>query len=155
MAREGFRFRCHLLGSGPLRPDLERQVAELGLRDTVLFHGPKPHDELPDWFRAADLFVLPSRSEGVPGVLMEAMACGTPFVASRVGGVPEVAELGDGALVPPGDVDQMATAIREVLSRPPTALAAHRGGTTFEQSAVRLAECLEGIALRRPELVAA
>ena len=49
----------------------------------------------------------------------------------------------------------MATAIREVLSRPPTALAAHRGGTTFEQSAVRLAECLEGIALRRPELVAA
>jgi glycosyltransferase involved in cell wall biosynthesis len=147
----GFRFRCHVVGSGPLRPDLERQADQLGLKDTVLFHGPKPHDELPDWYRAADLFILPSRSEGVPGVLMEAMACGTPFVASRVGGVPEVADLGDGELVSAGDVDRMATAIRDVLSRPPTGTARPMS-TTFEHSAARLAECLEDIADRSPAL---
>src|SRR5262245_59046009 len=77
LTRNGFRFRCHLVGSGPLRSELEGQAAALGLQGIVVFHGPKPHDEIPDWFRAADAFVLPSRSEGVPGVLVEAMACGT------------------------------------------------------------------------------
>ena len=73
--------------------------------------GAKPHRELPAWFRAADVVALPSRSEGVPNVLQEAAACGTRFVASRVGGVPEIAGLGDGRLVESGNAEELAGAM--------------------------------------------
>jgi glycosyltransferase involved in cell wall biosynthesis len=113
-------FSCTfcLIGQGPLRAALERQAAETGVSSRAHFLGPRPHGELPDWYRAADLFVLPSRSEGVPTVLLEAAACGTPFVASRVGGVPEIAHLGANRLVPPGSPAELARAILEVLEAP-------------------------------------
>src|SRR5262249_51981196 len=80
--------------------------------------GVVPHDRLPDWYRAADLTVLPSHSEGVPNVLREALACGTPFVASRVGGIPELAGEPWGRLVRPGDaadlVDGLARSLAEL-----------------------------------------
>ena len=116
LVREGVRFRCFLIGQGPLRPALQREVSRLGLGETVTLLGPRPHDQLPDWFRAATVFVLPSRSEGVPIVLLEALACGTPFVASRVGGVPEISHLGPSRLVPPQDAEALAEALREGLS---------------------------------------
>ncbi|MBX9627260.1 MAG: glycosyltransferase [Gemmataceae bacterium] len=115
------RWVLHLIGSGPLRGELEARAAALGVADRVRFHGPRPHAELPDWFRAADLFVLASRSEGVPNVLLEAAGCGTPFVATAVGGVPEVAHLGAGVLIPPDDPNRLAAGIVEVLDRPPPA----------------------------------
>src|SRR5262249_60620041 len=111
LVQTGLRFQCLLIGQGPLREQLERQVSQLGLAETVRFLGSKPHADLPPWYRAADLVVLPSRSEGVPNVLLEAAACGTPFVASRVGGIPEIAHLGLSQLVPSGDVDALAGAI--------------------------------------------
>ena len=64
------------------------------------------------------MLVLPSHSEGVPSVLIEAAACGTPYVASRVGGIPEVAHHGRGRLVPPGDPRALAGAIREAIDGP-------------------------------------
>lgn len=115
------RWVLHLIGSGPLRAGLEARAAALGIADRVRFHGPKPHGELPRWFRAADLFVLASRSEGVPNVLLEAAGCGTPFVATEVGGVPEVAHLGAARLVPPENAERLAAALVEVLDRPPPA----------------------------------
>jgi len=96
----GFDFELDLIGQGPLRETLEKQVRRLGMSH-FRFRGALPQAELPDWYRAADVFVLPSRSEGVPNVLLEAMACRTPFVASRVGGIPEVAVPEVGRLVPP------------------------------------------------------
>jgi glycosyltransferase involved in cell wall biosynthesis len=75
-------------------------------------------DTLPDWYRAADVFVLPSYSEGVPNVLLEASACGLPYVASNVGGIPEIAGRGHGLLVPSGDVESLAAAMRKTLSQP-------------------------------------
>ncbi|HEV3447060.1 MAG TPA: glycosyltransferase, partial [Gemmataceae bacterium] len=102
------KFQCLLIGEGPLRPQLERQARRCGLAERVRFVGPVANDSLPDWYRAADVLVLPSHSEGVPNVLLEAAACGTPWVASRVGGVPEIAHLGVTRLVLPGDPDLLA-----------------------------------------------
>jgi glycosyltransferase involved in cell wall biosynthesis len=112
LARAGNPFTCHLIGQGPLRAGLEREIARLGLEERIRFQGPRPHDQLPDWFRAANVFVLPSRSEGLPTVLLEALACGTRFVASRVGGIPELAHLGPSRLVRPNDPGKLAEAIR-------------------------------------------
>ncbi len=107
-----------VVGHGPLRPALEAQAAKLGLADRVRFIGPVPHDQLPDWYRAADVFVLPSRSEGVPNVLLEASACGVPWVASRVGGISEIAHLGASRLTPPEDPTALAAAIQDFLTAP-------------------------------------
>ncbi len=117
--RENFAVRVVVVGGGPLRAKLEQQAAALGLVERVRFTGPLPQDTLPDWYRAADLFVLPSHSEGVPNVLLEASACGTPWVASRVGGIPEIAHLGVSRLVPPNTPTELAAAIRQSLSAPP------------------------------------
>jgi glycosyltransferase involved in cell wall biosynthesis len=118
LAREGKTFRCFLIGQGPLRPALEEQIAHAGLQDVVTLVGAVEHARLHVWFRAADLFVLPSYSEGVPCVLLEAAACRTPYVASRVGGIPEIAHLNEGRLVPPGNVAALADAMGEMLSNP-------------------------------------
>lgn len=112
----GVQFVCQLVGQGPLQTDLERRIVALGLQESVRLMGPKPHSQLPDWFRAADALVLPSRSEGVPNVLMEAAACGVPFIATRVGGVPEVAHLGRGELVQPCDPGALAAAMQKILT---------------------------------------
>lgn len=107
-------FQCAVVGGGPLERELQREVNDLGLGDRVRLVGARPLSELATWYRASSLLVLPSRSEGIPNVLLEAMACGTPFIASRVGGVPEIA--GEGALVAPEDPAALAGKIREVLS---------------------------------------
>ena len=108
-----------IIGAGPLRGTLEKQAAELGLAEQVRFVGSIPQTELPQWYRAADVFVLPSRSEGVPNVLLEASACDTPWIASNVGGIHEIAGRGRSRLVPPNDPTALATAIAEVLTTPP------------------------------------
>ncbi len=78
--------------------------------------GSVAHDELADYYRSADVTVLPSLSEGVPNVLLESIACGTPFVASNVGGISEIATAGVDRLVPAGDVKALAAAIRDQLA---------------------------------------
>ena len=88
-----------------------------GLSTYVTFVGPKTHDELPDWYRAADLTVLPSRSEGLPNVLRESLACGTPFVASDVGGIREIADRSSSLLVSSEDPASLADAIAQGLDR--------------------------------------
>jgi glycosyltransferase involved in cell wall biosynthesis len=115
LKKKGIAFRCYIVGAGEMRPSLEAQIKLLGLGEQVRLMGSKPHRELPTWFRAVDVFVLPSYSEGVPNVLLEAVACGTRYVASRVGGIPEIAHLGMGWLVPPGDVDALASGIHSSL----------------------------------------
>jgi glycosyltransferase involved in cell wall biosynthesis len=112
-------WELHLVGDGKLRGDLMQKVARAGLKERVRFHGTQPHASLPDWFRGADLVVLASRSEGIPNVLLEAAACGTPFVATRVGGIPEIAHLGASRLVPPDDPVALSRAVTETLEKPP------------------------------------
>jgi glycosyltransferase involved in cell wall biosynthesis len=112
-------FSLYLVGDGPLRQSLEQAVTARGLTGVVHFAGQKTPSELPEWYRAADVTVLPSRSEGIPNVLRESLACGTPFVASDVGGVPELAASGAAnRLVPAGDASALARAIRASLEHP-------------------------------------
>lgn len=118
LMQEDNTIRLVIVGQGPLRAELERLARELGIADRVQFAGSLPHAEMPRWFRAADVFVLPSHSEGVPNVLLEASACGVPWVASRVGGIPEIAHLGISRLVTPDAPSELARAIHETLRSP-------------------------------------
>jgi glycosyltransferase involved in cell wall biosynthesis len=143
LAAAGRDFDLHLIGRGSSREPLARQAAERGIPGRVRFHGVVAHDRLPDWFRAADLLVLPSRSEGVPNVLLEASACGTPFVATDVGGIPEVADLSTSLLVPPGDPARLSGAIDQMLSDAPQQAAGKRVGRSHADAARELAAVFE------------
>jgi glycosyltransferase involved in cell wall biosynthesis len=105
-----------IVGDGPDRAALERQRDLLGLGERVRFLGGLPRDSVLRVFRAADAVVLSSRWENFPHVVVEALAVGTPVVASAVGGVPEVVRDGEnGLLVPAGDAEALAAAIRRLL----------------------------------------
>jgi glycosyltransferase involved in cell wall biosynthesis len=111
-------FHLYLVGNGPLSSKLQRRSVELGIERRVTFVGYVPHADLPDWYRAADLMVLPSHSEGIPNVLLESIASGTPFVASRVGGIPEIADPLLDRLVAPADARALAHALVDSLTAP-------------------------------------
>jgi glycosyltransferase involved in cell wall biosynthesis len=148
LARDGLTHTVAIIGSGPLRDSLAQQARDLGIEHHVRFVGSLDHASLPDWYRAANVFVLPSVSEGVPNVLLEAIASGTPFVASDVGGIPEVAAGGDGTLVPPSNPGELAEAMRSVLFEPRT----FEGGPVRNghHMAAELTEILEGVLGGRP-----
>lgn len=110
-------LHLYLVGDGELKAQLAGQAAELGVAGRCTFVGNRPHNEIPQWFSAADCFVLCSRMEGLPTVIPEAMMCGIPIVATRVGGIPDIIEDGEtGLLVPPGDTAGLARAIVRVLT---------------------------------------
>ena len=108
---------CVFVGEGELRDALHHMAIDLGVEQACRFVGVR--EDIADILAAADLFVLPSLSEGFPFVLLEALAMGRPVVASRVNGVPELIEdHKTGLLVPARDPQALARAIREVLSDP-------------------------------------
>ena len=105
-------FRLHFAGGGPL----EKEILAM---DGCELLGTLSPQELVHWYRAADLLVLPSHSEGSPLVVMEALSCGTPVLATRVGGVPELIEPGrNGELVHPMQPEMLAEKLGELLESP-------------------------------------
>jgi len=104
-------------GTGPCAAELFERAAALGCSAQVRLIGSVTHVGLADWFRAADLLCLPSHNEGVPNVVLEAMSCGTPVVATRVGGIPEVLPSFAGLLVPPQDRPSLEVALIEASER--------------------------------------
>jgi glycosyltransferase involved in cell wall biosynthesis len=144
--------RLYLVGDGAGRGVLEAQAARLGLESVVRFVGRVEQAGLPDWYRAADLSVLASRSEGVPNVLRESLACGTPFVATRVGGVDEIASGTSNRLVPAEDPAALAGAIAASLAEPRASLdsrsSGERGFLTWTQSTQQILD-----AVLRPDVV--
>ncbi len=104
-----------VIGDGPDRAELETQAKDL----PVDFVGYKSQTEVAEALTKTDVFVLPSFAEGVPVVLMEAMASGVPVVTTQIAGVPELVENGlSGTLVPPGDATALCTAIGALLDNP-------------------------------------
>ncbi len=104
-----------VVGDGSRLDSLRRQADSLGISDRVTFAGPVGQDRIQDRYRAADAFCLPSLGEGIPMVLMEALASGLPAVASNTMGIPELIEDGvTGLLVPPGRPEELAEAIQRL-----------------------------------------
>jgi len=109
--------QLHILGEGPLRGELEQLVHTLSLEKNVFLAGARPNEELRIWFSAADVSCLVSSREGWPNVLMESLACGTPVLATRVGGIPEIVVSPElGVLVEPNQED-IAAGLHLVLSK--------------------------------------
>jgi colanic acid/amylovoran biosynthesis glycosyltransferase len=119
LAERGHRVNVVLAGEGPLRPMLERLAERLGLASQVSFPGAVGQEEIHDLYASAAIFCLPSFAEGVPGVLMEAMAMELPVLSTRITGVPELIDDGHtGLLVAPGRTDQLADALERLLLDP-------------------------------------
>jgi len=111
------RLRLVILGEGILGDELMQRAHKAGISDRVLFPGPVSSAEVARWMTAANAFCLPSYSEGCPNVVIEALACGRPVIASAVGGIPELVGSDYGILIPPHDVAALTTAIRQALER--------------------------------------
>jgi len=112
--RKQLPARLLLVGDGPERSRIEQLVQQLGLSAAVSFLG--MHRDLVPWLQRASVFLLPSSTEGFGLAALEALSCGVPVVASRVGGLPEVIHHGKtGFLFPPGDIPAMAAAATRLL----------------------------------------
>ena len=117
--RDGVQLHLTVVGDGPRRERLAQLARELGIDAHVMFAGAVAQDELPTMFAAADAFCLPSFAEGLPVVLMEAMATGLPAVTTGVMGIPElVVNDENGVLVPPGRSDLVADALTRLARDP-------------------------------------
>jgi glycosyltransferase involved in cell wall biosynthesis len=110
-------LRVALLGDGPLRGEVQQLVREAGLSSVVSFVGSRPSREVARWLAASNLLCLPSHSEGCPNVVLEALACGRPVVASDVGGIPELVSAECSVLVAPRDEAGLAGALATALDR--------------------------------------
>ncbi len=122
LRREGIDFRLRIIGTGPEEADLRRLAAGLALEDCVQFDGALAHEELIPLFRTADLFALASivasdgDRDGLPNVLLEALAMGVPAVSTRVSAIPELIEHEEtGLLANPGDPTDLAAQMERLL----------------------------------------
>jgi glycosyltransferase involved in cell wall biosynthesis len=127
LKEKGIAFTCHFVGDGPDQPALEQQVEAAGLAQQVVFHGRLDEPGVLQALMEADALAAPSvpskdgRREGIPVVLMEAMACGLPVVSSRLSGIPELVEDGaSGLLTEPGDARAIAEALECLATQPHT-----------------------------------
>jgi teichuronic acid biosynthesis glycosyltransferase TuaC len=125
-----------IAGAGPEDASLKARAAARGVADRVRFLGALPQSRLPQLYRAADALVLASSREGWANVLLEAMACGTPVVATPVWGTPEVVNCrAAGCLAPERSASALAFAIRDLLSSPPERAATRAHAETFDWQA--------------------
>ncbi len=123
LAAEGLEFEIALVGDGPLRAEIEAQIERRGLQGRVRVLGWSTGQQVRDELLAARALVLPSLAEGLPVVIMEALALGRPVISTYVAGIPELVEPGvSGWLVPAGSVDGLAEAMRDALTAAPERL---------------------------------
>jgi glycosyltransferase involved in cell wall biosynthesis len=168
LAERGVAFTCRFIGEGPDREALAERIEQHGLGDRVVFAGRMLSDAVAAELASADVLVAPSvptrggKREGIPVVLMEAMATGMPVVASRLSGIPELVTDGlDGILVTPGDPAALAEALERLALDPDlrarlgatgrkTVMAAFDVDANARTLAARITEALVASGRRRP-----
>jgi glycosyltransferase involved in cell wall biosynthesis len=132
--------RLTIVGDGPAREEAETRAESLGLGAAVTFAGYRTQSEVAAYLEDSDMLILPSFAEGVPVVLMEAMASHIPVIASRVAGVQELVEDGvAGFTVPPGDVQTLADRMARLMSDPELARAMGEAGRRAVESGFDIA----------------
>ena len=143
-------LQVHMVGAGPDRPLIEEAIRAHGAAEYVHALPSCAPDDVAVWMAAADVVTLPSYMEGCPNVVLEALACGRPVVATNVGGIPEIMSDACGRLVPPRDAAALAQGFTSVLDAKWDAaeISAHwsRSWTTV---AAELGGVLESVVLRR------
>lgn len=119
LAAEGLKFKLLLVGDGELRSDIESLIAHLGLEDWVEITGWASSSQVRQYIQSALCMVLPSFAEGLPVVIMEALALGRPVISTYIAGIPELVKPGVcGWLIPSGSVEALRDAMREALHLP-------------------------------------
>ena len=153
LRKAGANFRCQIIGDGPLHGSLQNQIAEAGLQEAVAIKGPQPQEILVGMLQKASIAVLPcvvSESgdrDGLPTVLLEAMALGLPVVTTTVSGGPEIVVHGQtGLLVEPGDPVGLASSIEALLQSPDTAAHMGRSGRQRAETLFSLTESVKTLA---------
>ncbi|MCI0342733.1 MAG: glycosyltransferase [Planctomycetales bacterium] len=137
--------RLVLVGDGPSRPEIAALARELGVADRVRFLGQR--DDVPRLLPAFSVVALPSRGEGLPRALVEAMAAGVPVVGADVGGIPELLRGGAGLTHAPGDTEALAAALLRVLREPGLADSLRAAGRarSAEHSAAAMCRGVEAV----------
>jgi glycosyltransferase involved in cell wall biosynthesis len=115
LATERPTLRLALIGDGVMRAELHELITAAGLTQRVILPGGLPPEEVAKWINASDLLTLPSWSEGYPNVVVEAIACGRPVVATDVGGTREIINPSNGILIAPREVAPLIAALRRTL----------------------------------------
>jgi teichuronic acid biosynthesis glycosyltransferase TuaC len=116
LAAQDPQLRLALVGDGVMREELLAMLNDTGMASRVMFPGGLAQEQVAEWIGAADLLCLPSWSEGYPNVVVEAVACGRPVVATDVGGTREIINAGNGILVKARDVDSLQAGLSQALS---------------------------------------
>jgi glycosyltransferase involved in cell wall biosynthesis len=143
-------LHVYLIGKGPDSPLIERAIQAHSAAHYIHAMPDCPFDDVPVWMAAADLVTLPSYMEGCPNVVLEALACGRPVVATNVGGIPEIMSDECGRLVPARNSDQLALALASVLDRTWDAKAiSARGGRSWNTVATEMLEIFEPLVSNR------
>tara|TARA_R110002111_G_C6008015_1_gene374395 strand:+ start:47273 stop:48523 length:1251 start_codon:yes stop_codon:yes gene_type:complete len=148
ISNQGTPFTCYVLGNGSLETALLQKTKEYGLEGIFQLNGSQQQSRLVDWYRAADVVALPSLSEGIPNVLLEAISCGRQFVASCVGGIPEIADLCCDRLVAPNRPDELAEAICEMIDSPVQLKQRIFEPNSWKESAVQISQILSDCSTR-------
>ncbi|MGA9072258.1 MAG: glycosyltransferase [Terracidiphilus sp.] len=145
-------LQVYLIGHGPDRPLIENAIQARSAASFIHTLPACAFDDVAVWNTAADLVTLPSYMEGCPNVVLEALACGRPVVATNVGGIPEILSDACGALVPPRDAGALALALASVLDRhwQAASIAAH-GSRSWQTVADELLEIFLPLADKRKE----
>ena len=127
-------FKFIIAGEGPLSEEIRKKIDENDLTDRVTLAGWIPHDEMPTYLNKLKLLILPSASEGIPTILLEAMLCGTPILATPVGGVPDILKDGEnGFVLPNNSPENIASGITRALGHPSLSRVAKNGRELLEK----------------------
>ena len=138
LKKRGISFQCHIIGQGPQWQTLVNMIAQLSLGDYVILHGALPHEDVIEHYGKANMFVMPciqsedGNRDGIPNVLLEAMAMQVPVISTRFSAIPElIRDRENGLLVEPNDPEALAHAMQTLIESPQQA---HRLGRSGRES---------------------